>query len=116
MTHEEKINYVRLNTIKTTSCAITQKMLVEAKEIIRLHELQERKIAIIRALPELEEGMVLEYQDLGGDWFEYTKDLQENIHFDPMRTRVRIKETFFEEKMKEITLSKLFKVNKNFKQ
>ncbi len=36
-----------------------------------------------------EEGMILEYKDLTGRWYEYTKDLQENIHFEPpLGTRV----------------------------
>lgn len=69
---------------------ITEQMYKEAQEIIKLYELQLRKLAVIKSLPTLEEGMVLEYKDLSGRWYEYTKDLQENIHFEPpLGTRVR---------------------------
>lgn len=50
---------------------------------------QSGKDAIIKSLPQLEKGMILEYQDLTGLWYEYTKDLQKNIHFQPINTRVR---------------------------
>ena len=67
---------------------ITEEMYKEAQEIIKLYELQLRKRAIIKSIPTLEEGMILEYKSLSG-WHEYTKDLQENIHFEPLATRVR---------------------------
>lgn len=68
---------------------ITEEMYKEAQEIIKLYELQLSHFAAIKFLPTLEEGMVLEYRDLAGNWYEYTKDLQNNIHFEPMTTRVR---------------------------
>jgi hypothetical protein len=83
--------------MKTTE--ITQRMFLEAKRILRLFELQERKTAIMNALPELEEGMVLEYYDLGGGWYEYTKDLQKNPHFNPIKARVRMEEEFLKKRI-----------------
>lgn len=69
---------------------ITEKMYTDAQEIIRLYELQLRKNDIIKSLPTLEKGMILEYKTLTGEWYEYTKTLQENIHFEPiLGTRVR---------------------------
>jgi hypothetical protein len=69
---------------------ITEKMYKEAQGIIKLYELQLHKLAVIKSLPTLEEGMILEYKDLTGRWYEYTKDLQDNIHFEPpLGTRVR---------------------------
>ena len=41
-------------------------------------------------LPTIDKGMVLEYKDLTGRWYEYTKDLQDNQYFfPPLGTRVR---------------------------
>ena len=70
---------------------ITDKMYKDAQEIIKLYNLQLRNQTSIQSLPTLEPGMVLEYKDLTGRWYEYTKDLQLNIHFTPDCTRVRIK-------------------------
>lgn len=69
---------------------ITEQMLKEAQEIIRLHELQLRKNTLIESLPILEHDMILEYQDLAGSWYEYTTELQKSIHFyPPLKIRVR---------------------------
>jgi len=68
---------------------ITEEIYKEAKEIVRLYELQLHHLTIIKFLPTLEEGIVFEYRDLVGNWYEYTKELQNNIHFVPMTTRVR---------------------------
>lgn len=70
---------------------ISQKTYNEAKQIVELYESQQRKLDHISNLPILEEGMILEYEDFGGGWYEYTKDLQDNIHFYPMALRVRLK-------------------------
>jgi hypothetical protein len=48
-----------------------------------------RLFVTTKLLPILEEGMILEYKDLTGRWYEYTKDLQVNIHFEPLGIRVR---------------------------
>lgn len=76
---------------------ITEQMYKEAQEIVRLYELQKyelqkQKQAFLTALPTLEEGMVFEYKDLTGRWYEYTKELQESIYFVPLVTRVRMTE------------------------
>lgn len=72
---------------------VTEKQYQEAKELIRLYELQQKNDSINELLPQLEEGMILEYKDLGGYWYEYTKDLQDNPHFTPpLGLRVRKKE------------------------
>lgn len=68
---------------------ISEEMYREAKKVIELYELQLRKLTIIKSLPILESNMILEYKDLTGNWYEYTKELQENIHFYPDITRVR---------------------------
>lgn len=68
---------------------ITDKMYNDAQEVIRLYELQQKKLAVIKSLPILESDMVLEYRDMMGNWYEYTKILQNNIHFYPEMTRVR---------------------------
>jgi hypothetical protein len=69
---------------------ITEQIYKQAQEIIKLYEQQMRKLAIIQLFPTLDEGMILEYKDLTGRWYEYTKDLQDNIHFEPpLGTRVR---------------------------
>lgn len=69
---------------------ITEQMYKRAREVMRLYELQSHKLAVIKSLPILEDGMILEYRDLTGRWYEYTKDLQENIYFEPIQTRVRM--------------------------
>jgi len=69
---------------------ISEQTYKEAKEIVRLYELQIQHKIFLKSLPILEKGMILEYRDLTGRWYEYTKSLQENIHFVPPRgTRVR---------------------------
>ena len=71
---------------------VTEEMYKEAQQIVKLYELQQRKADIVRSMPSLEEGMVMEYQDLGGYWYEYTEDLKSNAHFNPPRgLRVRSK-------------------------
>lgn len=63
----------------------------QALAIVQLYEQQQRKKEIIKSLPVLEEGMILEYFDLSGNWYVYTQYLQENTHFIPIKTRVRLR-------------------------
>jgi hypothetical protein len=62
-----------------------------AKQIVKLFKQTKKHMKFIKSLPVLEENMVLEYRDLAGYWYEYTKDLQDNIHFCPDKLRVRIR-------------------------
>lgn len=70
---------------------ISEQAYKEAKEIVKLYELQQQRILLINSIPRLEDGMILEYRDLTGNWYEYTKELQENVFFEPpLGTRVRM--------------------------
>ncbi len=69
---------------------ITEQMYKEAQQVIKLYELQVRHLDIVKFLPTLEAGFILEYKDLTGRWYTYTKILQDNVHFiPPLGTRVR---------------------------
>lgn len=69
---------------------INEQMYNTANEVVKLYERQLRHLDIIKCIPKLDKDMILEYKDLTGRWYEYTKDLQQNIHFiPPFGTRVR---------------------------
>lgn len=70
---------------------ISDEMVFQAKEIVLLHEKQEKKNMINMFIPQIQNNMVLEYRDITGRWYEYTKELQDNIHFYPLKLRVRNK-------------------------
>ena len=63
----------------------------EAKLIVQLYELQIAHQEYKKIIPSIEAGMVLEYRDLTGRWYEFTKDMQDNIHFKPEKIRVKLK-------------------------
>ena len=69
---------------------VTKKDYEDALLIIDLYEKQEKKKAFLNSLY-IENDEVLEYRDLGGFWYEYTKDLQQNLHFEPIKIRIRKK-------------------------
>lgn len=69
---------------------VTKKDYEDALLIIDMYEKQEKKKAFMDSLF-IESDEVLEYRDLAGFWYEYTKDLQENIFFEPIKIRIRKK-------------------------
>ena len=67
---------------------ISEKQYLDAKQIIQLYEKQKRNEEHLKLLPNLQFDLILEYQDLTGNWYEYSKILQNNIHFIPEKLRV----------------------------
>lgn len=68
---------------------ITEDDKKQADEVIQIYGLQKQKEMLNQAIPELEPGMILEYRAIGNMWYEYTKALQDNLHFIPRKLRVK---------------------------
>ena len=61
------------------------------KEIVEIYDKQLTHKDFIASLPVLDDNQIIEYCDLIGNWYEYTKEFQKNIYFKPDKIRVRIK-------------------------
>ena len=68
--------------------SVTEKEYTQAKEIVRLYELYERKAQLNKMLPICGAGEVIEYRDLTGKWYYYDESLRVNPHFIPEAIRV----------------------------
>jgi hypothetical protein len=69
---------------------VSKKDYEDALLIIDMYEKQEKKKEFLSTLF-IDTDEVLEYRDLAGFWYEYTKDLQENPFFEPIKIRIRKK-------------------------
>jgi hypothetical protein len=77
--------------METTLMDIDNKeVYLRAKQIVELYEKRQRKKAFLDSL-QIEKDEVLEYKDLTGTWYFYTQELQDNLHFEPLKIRVRKK-------------------------